>query len=448
MPAVSWARPVRILVLTNLYPPHHAGTFDFRCQRVVEALRQRGHEIRVLTSTYGLRSEERGPDTERRLWLNGVFGQPAVPAYGPLRQLEAHNHQVLRETIAEFQPEFLYVWSLRGLSKSLIFGFRHARRPVVYDVADDWIARELREDPWLRWWNRTDAPPGARWHRAFLEWFGQRRRLDRTAPTRLLGGFRRLPQVYCSPAALSQVQPDSIAVFQFDRLYFCSQALKTATEMAGFRVSHGEVIRPGIPTEQFVQEIKPVSAPMQRFLIVTELTPDSGVKTALEAVKLARAQRTPLKLTVYGRGESELMAQLRSYVVQHALPVEFTTLSNLVRDLPAVYRQHDVFLYTAEADQPFALEPLEAMASGLPVIAARSGGLKELLRHGENAFTYAPGDAAELAARLLEVQSQPDRRRQVAETAQAEVLSRFNETAVVDQIENYLEASRVIWAQA
>ena len=42
---------------------------------------------------------------------------------------------------------------------------------------------------------------------------------------------------------------------------------------------------------------------------------------------------------------------------------------------------------------------------------------------------------------------QPALRRQMAETAQAEALSKYNETTVVDQIENYLNASIEIWQQ-
>ena len=34
---------MKILVLTNLYPPHHAGTYDLRCQAITDALRLRGH---------------------------------------------------------------------------------------------------------------------------------------------------------------------------------------------------------------------------------------------------------------------------------------------------------------------------------------------------------------------------------------------------------------------
>jgi len=418
-----------------------------RCQGVTEALRKRGHEVRVLASNHGLLTEQRDAEIERRLWLNGVFGHPQITAYWDLRRLEAHNHQMLREAVAQFQPELLYVWSLHGLSKSLIFGFRHARLATAYDVADHWLARELRDDPWLRWWNQTNPPFLGKLGRALLELTGQRGSADKIAPTRLTKGLDRLPEVYGPPETMAQVEPNSIGAFQLDRLYFCSQALKDLTQLAGFRVSHAEVIRPGIATELFVGDVKPSSAPMTKFLIVTNLVPEGGVMTALEAVKKARESKVSLKLNIYGRGESDYMAQLRSFVVLHTLPVEFMTMSNLVRDLPAVYRQHDVLLHTAEWEEPFALTPLEAMASGLPVIAARTGAMKEILRHGDNAFLYTPGNSVELASRIQELQMQPALRSQVAESAQAEVISKFNESAVTDQIESYLQATLEIWQQ-
>src|SRR5207244_9887518 len=143
--------------------------------------------------------------------------------------------------------------------------------------------------------------------------------------------------------------------------------------------------------------------------------------------------------------EADYVAQRRSCVVQTSRPVEFLTVSNQNRDLAAIYRQHDALLYTAEWEEPFATGPLEAMACGLPVIAARVGGGRELFRHGENALTYTAGDADELAARIQELQMQPALRRQMAETAQAEVQSKYNESTVIDQIENFLNASIEIW---
>jgi len=431
---------VKILVLTNLYPPHHAGTYDLRCQTVVELLRLRGHMVRILTSHHGLNSEQRDGEIERRLRLNGAFGHPLVSSIRPLESLETHNHAALQEGIADFQPDLIFVWSLQGLSKSLVFALRNSRLPTVYDVADDWLASGLRADPWLRWWNC----PGTNLARTSLELAGKRNRLDAIAPTRLAKGIDRLPEVYGAAGVVAAVPPDSITTFRFDRIYFCSLGLKRKSVEAGFHVNHGDVIYPGIPTEHFFGEPKG-AGPLRRFLVVSRLDTESGLGTALQALKLARHSDKQISLSIYGRGESDYISQIRSFAVQNALPVEFLTVSNQNRDLSAVYQRHDALIYTAEWEEPFSLVPLEAMACGLPVIGARIGGAGEFFRHGENALTYTAGDPAELASRIQELQTQPALRRQMAETAQAEALNRFSETSMLDQIENFLNTSLELW---
>ena len=122
---------MRILVIVNLFPPLHAGTFDFRSESVCNLLQKRGHEIHVLTSKYGLNQEQRDPDIERRLILNGHFDAPLVTGYGEMKEIEAHNNEVVREVIANYLPQLIHVFSLRGLSKSIIFTLRNTKIPTV-----------------------------------------------------------------------------------------------------------------------------------------------------------------------------------------------------------------------------------------------------------------------------------------------------------------------------
>ena len=150
-----------------------------------------------------------------------------------------------------------------------------------------------------------------------------------------------------------------------------------------------------------------------------------------------------VSLSVYGRGESSYMADLRSFTVSNQLPVEFLNVSNAYSDMAGVYKQHDVLLHTPEWAEPFPFTPLEAMGCGLPVIGAISGGAEELLHHGENALTYPPGNAEQLAARIQELLISPVLRSQMAEAAQAEVLAKFNEATVIDQVENFLTAAQL-----
>jgi glycosyltransferase involved in cell wall biosynthesis len=435
------AADVKILALTNLYPPHHAGTFETHCQNVVEALRTRGHTILVLTSTHGLRGEQRDDEVHRCLLLNGAFGVPRLSAFPRLRAQEMHNTRTLLEAIASFQPDIVHVFSLQGLSKSLIFTLRNARVPVVYDVFDHWLSKGVAEDPWLRFWNAPSLPFLEQPARAALEMSGERGRLDSAAPTRMIKGYDRIPGLYGDVKARAAVAPNSITAFRFDRIYFCSQALRQLSARAGFSVGHAEVIYPGVSGD-FIGPIKPAAAAVNKFLIVSPLTAESGVMTALRALNLVQAAHLKITFHIYGRGESSYVATARSYGVAHQLPVEFLPVSNLNADMAAVYKRHDVLLHTPEWDEPFPVTPLQAMACGLPVIGSTAGGAEELLRHGENALTYPPGDADQLAARIQELHFSPALRYQMAETAQTEVMGKFNDTVVMDQVENFLSVSQ------
>src|SRR5262245_23705290 len=63
---------MRILIVTNLYPPHYHGAYELRCAQVAEAMQGAGYNWRVLTSGYGVPQERLtkiGVRTEER---NGV----------------------------------------------------------------------------------------------------------------------------------------------------------------------------------------------------------------------------------------------------------------------------------------------------------------------------------------------------------------------------------------
>lgn len=60
--------------------------------------------------------------------------------------------------------------------------------------------------------------------------------------------------------------------------------------------------------------------------------------------------------------------------------------------LPDLYCQADICVIPSIWEEPFGIVALEAMASGLPIVASAAGGLKHIIRHGETGFLAAPGD--------------------------------------------------------
>jgi glycosyltransferase involved in cell wall biosynthesis len=146
---------------------------------------------------------------------------------------------------------------------------------------------------------------------------------------------------------------------------------------------------------------------------------------------------------VYGAGEDTYVSGLRSFARGHDLSVSFGSAEP--EEMPAVYRAHDALLFTSKWAEPFAMTPLEAMASGLPVIGTTTGGSRELFRHGENALTYTAGDPRELADRIREVARDGVLRARIAATGRAEVRAGYAEDAIVDRIESYLMETLRVW---
>jgi len=82
-------------------------------------------------------------------------------------------------------------------------------------------------------------------------------------------------------------------------------------------------------------------------------------------------------------------------------------------ELVALYRNAACFLFPSRYEG-YGLPPVEAMACGCPVLAARAASMPEVL--GEAAIYFDPGDPAELAARLTDLMadaSERERRKQL-----------------------------------
>lgn len=412
---------MRILVLTNLYPPHYVGGYELRCRDVTESLHQRGHQVSVLTSNHQVSAESLEPSrpytVDRSLRVHGFFGHPWL-GIRDLAALEEHNNRVLLAAIQSFRPELIHVWNMGGISKSLLFTLQALGIPTVLDVSDHWIARSLKGDVWLAWWNRRTMSLPARLMRMFWNLEGRRRSLQQLAPTNPLRHLK------------------------FQRLYFCSRRLLTLTQEAGYPVAHGSVIHCPVDVSLYHGMPKLASQPMDKLLYVGRLSEDKGVFTALQAMRSLRGKFEG-SLSVYGRGEACYEAMLKEYVLTHQLPVTFHQATP--QQMPEVYRSHSALLFTSEWEEPFALTPLEAMACGLPVIGTMTGGSAELFQNGVNALTYDAGNEAELAAQILTLSSDASLREKVAIAGQQEVRRRFPLSVIVDEIEAFLKASLQTW---
>ena len=87
-----------------------------------------------------------------------------------------------------------------------------------------------------------------------------------------------------------------------------------------------------------------------------------------------------------------------------------------ISDVRPWYKAADILLLCSE-NEPFGRVLVEAMACGVPVVATRSGGVPEIVRHGEDGFLVTPGSVNEIADAIAEILGNGSLREQLAKSA-------------------------------
>jgi phosphatidylinositol alpha 1,6-mannosyltransferase len=112
--------------------------------------------------------------------------------------------------------------------------------------------------------------------------------------------------------------------------------------------------------------------------------------------------------------------------------------------LAAAYASFDVFAHTG-AEETFGQTLQEAFASGVPVIAPRSGGPIDLVDHGVNGFLFEPADDAGLAAFVELLSGDRQLRLRMGEAGRRSVLGRSWSAVCAELVGQY---ERVVAASA
>src|SRR5687768_4307316 len=143
---------MRILVITNLFPPVVIGGYELGCAQQVAVLRARGHDVDVLTSEWRRDEAPSQPGVHRLLPFSRERQSRRDRVVNEFRAQHA-----ARRVVRAVRPDVTYVFNPRWISRSALFAAQ-AHGPVSYFVSDPWLAREMLDDGWSgRWQQRLDA---------------------------------------------------------------------------------------------------------------------------------------------------------------------------------------------------------------------------------------------------------------------------------------------------
>jgi len=401
---------MRILIISNFYPPHYNGGYELGCRDVVEALRARGHDVHILTSTYPAHTpSEQGPVLR---WLETNYTwtteQGAAYAARKVRQ-EVRCRRRLAAAVRRVRPDLIYVWGMCFIPLSLLFEAQATGLPVCYFVSDDWLKQfqiELFEG--------SNTP--------------------HLSAERVV--YQRGKQIlYALLRGSENARP-----LDLRRVQFAAQYLKHAALEAGRAVENAEVIHWGVDPMHF--SYRQGARPARKLLFVGQAMAHKGVHTAVEALAAIRAAPAGrgISLTIVGAGKDpDYLASLHAQAEALGVSKFVDFAGRLAReDLPAVYASHDILLFPSVWPEPFGITPLEAMASGLAVVGTGTGGSLELFRDGHNAFVFAAEDASGCARQVLRLVEDPALLEQMRASGRASVEQNYTMEHMVDKIERSL----------
>ncbi len=152
-------------------------------------------------------------------------------------------------------------------------------------------------------------------------------------------------------------------------------------------------------------------------------------------------QRLPgARLAFVGSGPAE--AELRQRFA--GTPTVFTGyLAGAA--LAAAYASADVFAFPSDTET-LGFVAMESMASGVPAVGARAGGVPDVIEHEVNGLLFPPGDEDALTEALRRLLFEPDLRARLAARARAD-MERWSWRAATEALVDYYEKAREVHAR-
>ena len=267
---------MRILSVGNRFPPWSTGGYEATGPGRCEALRDAGHDVRVLTTqpdpSDRPRSRRPRPTSHRELrwyWRDHRF--PPRDA-GAVRALERANAARARRPPQPFAPDVVMWWAMGGMSLSLLEQARRAGLPALGVVGDEWIVY---------------GPGGRRLDPPLAAAAGARRRAPRPADRGAGHGWRWIapPTGRSTPTTRDRRREPPVGGWPAPRSSTPGSTL-------------GRLRRAAAPAPDW----------SWRLLYCGRIDPRKGIATAIRALALLPDGAT---LTVHGDGDPEHAASLR-----------------------------------------------------------------------------------------------------------------------------------------
>lgn len=369
---------MRVLVITNLYPPQELGGYRRSLADFVWGLQQRGHHLDVLSANAPyLGPEENGPSGERvwrDLLLKGSFdgGLQLLDDTAACARVDGHNARVIQRKLDGSPYQGILLGNLDLLGPELLPVVLEPRIPVLHHVG-------------------FIAPP---------------------------------------------FQPQHWPQASHYTLVAASDAVRRSLSAAGLPVAASPVVYPGARLELFDSDpyrrwrAAPLGQPSNplKLCFAGLLMASKGAHTLLRAAVQLHKQGIAVQLNLAGAAfQADYWPNLQALADAEGLADRVCWFGPLDRrKLARFFRLHQVGVFPSEYPEAFGIVAAEMQASGLALVSSGVGGAAELFEHGVSGLAFQPGQADDLAHQLRRLVEHPPLLNQLQREGWHRVRERFS----------------------
>ncbi len=167
-------------------------------------------------------------------------------------------------------------------------------------------------------------------------------------------------------------------------------------------------------------------------LNVGRLHPVKGQKHLVPMMRLVLEKWPKAHLLIFGEGQER--EALTAAIEQAGLENHITLLGQR-SDVPDLLKGADLFVFPG-LNEALGISVIEAMATGLPVVATNVGGLRELISDGDTGLLVEPGDPDALAKAVLSVLDMEDKGQAMGLRAQRHAVENFDAATTASRLES------------
>ena len=374
---------MKILVISNYYPPHYIGGYELACFNTVEYLKNCGHELFVLTGNHKQESDEISSVYRKLKYIDYKN-----PSFLNKHNIEVYNYNLTKQLIEMLKPDLVYLWSLRLISLSPAIAVQDLKSKKIFEIGDFWMKGYFSNTLFSK----------------------IKRGLKNILPFTIGSNIEFSPAICVSN--------------------WLAKEMKTKYKSKELHI---------IPNGTKIQKHKKNTLSTKiKYMFCGRIDHTKGLDLALKALgNIKQRGINNFVFHIYGEGDNVYINKCKSIIKVLNLTNE-VVFCGKKEDIQKYYPLYNILLMPTRMREPFGLVIIEAMAAGVVPIATNAYGPAEIIDNYKNGLLFKSENIEDLSTKILELHTNNHLYNKLSLTGLKSVSERFDLQNVKREVENIL----------